>query len=73
MKAILVIDIPNETNINELNRMMKVGEKVVVACNVLKIKPIPQKLDYASDWEDVETSFRQGWNACLEEIENDIT
>lgn len=68
MKAILVIDIPNETSIDELNRMMKVGERVAVACNVLKIKQMPQKLDYASDWEDVETSFRQGWNACLEEI-----
>ncbi len=33
------------------------------------LKPLPQKLDYASDWEDVEISFRQGRNACLEEIE----
>lgn len=76
MKAILVIDMPDGVNVNDVIiggngniYFMGEGWKTSIVGNIKKIKPMPEKLDYASDWEDVEISFRQGWNACLEELE----
>ena len=71
MKAILVIDIPNETNINELERMMKDGERASIVCNVLKIKQIPEKKDIKSilQYRGLAEQYRkEGWNECLDEI-----
>ncbi len=80
MKAILVVDIP-ENHLNFINaekglKRVDIGygydekEGWTYACyTLLALKPMPKELDYASDWEDEEIIFRQGWNACIKELE----
>lgn len=83
MKAILVIDVPDDflADPSDAYRLQIGGDAKVyyvrqgekrgsIIGDTRDIKPMPQELDYASDWEDEEIIFRQGWNACLEEIEN---
>lgn len=69
MKAILVIDMPTDcvkcplANGYCWNIFPAKGK-----ADGCPLRLLPQELDYASDWEEVEISFRQGWNACLKEI-----
>ena len=62
MKAILVIDVPNEhlwKTLNDIFERMK-GYKCL-------FKQMPQK--YCTDGDDIEEdSYWQGWNDCLEAI-----
>lgn len=75
MKAILVINMPNDADVSKVRTggdgniyYMRDGERASIIGNIRNIKPLPRELDYVCDWEDAEISFRQGWNACLDKI-----
>ena len=64
MKAILVIDVPNEhlwKTLNDIFERMK-GYK----CS---IKPMPDRKDEGYPNDDYTIGKADGWNACIEEIE----
>ena len=85
MKAILVIEMPNNIDISKLKiggdgniYFLRDGEKASIVGNIRNIKPMPQKKEaYAESYTDRADEFSckkhplyaQGWNACIKEIE----
>lgn len=83
MKTLIVIDMPDDTKLDEwfakiqLDRMrVPISEMYGVifdetkVLNFVPLRPMPQKM--RTDADDIEEdSYYQGWNACLEEIENE--
>lgn len=77
MKAILVIDLPEEIKADEVkgvritfcNGLMNPISSIAQSNTIDSIvKPLPQK--YCTDGDDIEEdSYWQGWNECIEEIE----
>lgn len=66
MKAILVIDIPDDFEIKTAIAIVDVkneeGEGVTAMC---PLKPMPLKSVWKNDFSD-------GWNACIKEIEKNV-
>ena len=80
MKAMLVIDMPKNCEECKLTYIHTrkdtlhccITDREVEYANDMDncpLKQMPRELDYASDWENNEIIFRQGWNACLEKLE----
>lgn len=75
MKAILVIDVPNDFETKTAIAIVDVknerGEGVTAMCP-LKSLPNKKPVSYHDDlYEDIEKNFRNiGWNDCIEEILN---
>ena len=68
MKAVLVIDIPDDVEIEDREIEYSVKEQVMltqVAKGKTKLKPMPKK---AVLYPALEEPYWDGWNACLEEI-----
>lgn len=88
MKAILVVDLPDGINSEEYKGFLtvdrfyatdeEIGTKIddePMRFGWLKIKPLPQKKETrnAMQYSGLAEEYRkEGWNACLEEIENAI-
>lgn len=71
MKAILVIDMPDDMRIEDTQALNVTLYNGMYVCEVTMnrhLKPLPEKLDYTRTdaWAD---RYRQGYNACLEEID----
>lgn len=75
MKAILVVDIPDDVEIEDCEIEYSVKEQVMltqVAKGKNRLKPMPQKesekhREQIEDWTGL--AYSQGWNACIEELE----
>lgn len=73
MKAVLVIDIPNDIDISQLRiggdgniYYIRNGERASIVGNIKNIKPLPEKLRegaYGGIYR-----YDEGWNQCLDEI-----
>ena len=71
MKAILILDVPDELVDKIGNKLRIVGEEYNVDW---KLKPLPKKSGLVH--QDVDgwcklSEYSRGWNACLEEITGD--
>jgi len=73
MKAILVMEIPNDLDISKVRiggdgniYFMRDGEKASIVGNIRNIKPMPQKMNLVDAFKMEE--FARGWNDCLEQI-----
>lgn len=79
MKAVLVIDMPNDADISKVRTggdgniyYMRDGEKASIVGNIRNIKPLPQKMtmekalkmERVGAIKDIYTT----WDACLAEI-----
>ena len=69
MKAILVIDMPNDIDISKVRiggdgniYYMRDGERASIIGNIRNIKPLPKR---KNEYIDINA---MGWNACLDEI-----
>lgn len=77
MKAVLVIDIPDYVDFNicktvDVGLCFNVKEytEPFIKSNV-PIKPLPQeKEDLYFPYNEYERAFNEGWNACLEALED---
>lgn len=65
MKAILVIDLPEEYIGSVIDVKLYSEEKVVHEHYVNKLKPLPQKKN--TDFHP-NVVYANGWNDCLEEL-----
>ncbi len=79
MKAILVLDIPNDININKVKiggdgniYFMRDGERASIVGNIRNIKPLPQRKYECYIGELAVNEFAAGFNACLKEITGEI-
>ena len=73
MKAILVIEMPNDIDISKVRiggdgniYFMRDGEKASIVGNIRNIKPLPQKVEM--DINEYYEGMSDGWNACLDKI-----
>ena len=70
MKAVLVIDVPNELDVNDLLIDYCVhtkGEyKSIRKGGNHPLKPLPQKVEM--DFNEYYEGMADGWNACIDEI-----
>ena len=76
MKAVLVIDIPNDIDISKLKiggdgniYYIRDGERASIVGNIKNIKPLPQKVEM--DFNEYYEGMADGWNACIDEIIGD--
>ena len=76
MKAILVIDIPDDIDISKMRiggddniYYMRDGERASILGNIRNIKPLPEPKDIGYPNDDYDVGFGDGWDACLKEIE----
>ena len=77
MKAILVVDIPDDVEIEDCEIEYSVKEQVMlmqVAKGKTKLKPMPQKKWVAEGFDRIMENNKEhlmslGWNDCLEELE----
>lgn len=70
MKAILVIDVPEDDIGKEASVMYLGNDSWLRSIEFIPIKPMPKKEEvsddsYVADYLD----FDLGWNACIEELE----
>lgn len=70
MKAILVIDVDDDENIEELRVSYKVDccEEVLYAAHNEKLKPIPEKYSRLAQLDVFSECFVDGYNSCIDEI-----
>lgn len=66
MKAVLVIDLPEEYMGSVIDVKLFGKDKVVHEHYVNKLKPLPQKVEM--DMNEYYEGMADGWNACIEEI-----
>ena len=73
MKAILVINMPNDADISKVRTggdgniyYMRDGERASIVGNIKNIKPLPQKMP-RNELGNM-SLYKSGWNACLDEI-----
>jgi len=73
VKAVLVIDIPNDIDISKVRiggdgniYYMRDGERASIVGNIKNIKPLPK---HKNEYIDINA---MGWNACIEEITGEI-
>lgn len=76
MKAVLVIEMPNDTNFSKLRiggdgniYFMREGERASIIGNIKNIKPMPEMKEEGYPNDDYTIGKADGWNACLKEIE----
>ena len=76
MKAILVINMPNDIDISKVRiggdgniYYMRDGERASIVGNIRNIKPLPQKMP-RNELGNM-SLYKSGWNACLDEIIGD--
>ena len=76
MKAVLVIDIPDDINISKMRiggdgniYYIRDGERASIIGNIRNIKPLPEPKDIGYPNDDYDVGFADGWDACLKEIE----
>ena len=84
MKALIVVDLPDGIKLDEYIAFINVermciplgslGEEKIYSdyfkFKFKPLRPMPQKM--RTDADDIEEdSYYQGWNACLDEIENE--
>lgn len=72
MKAILVIDVPEEYELDQLavNYILySVEGKILDGDMGRELKPMPEPMPKDNS-NEVNLGFELGWNNCLEEIEN---
>ena len=76
IKAILVVDIPDDWNCKEWcvegELRGKNEDGYWIFCNEIveaPLKPIPKK-KHINLGEDYDAYYKMGWNECIEEIEN---
>lgn len=75
MKAILVIDVPNDIDISKVRiggdgniYYIRDGERASIVGNIRNIKPLPEPKDIGYPNDDYDVGFADGWDACLKEI-----
>lgn len=77
MKAVLVLDIPNDIDISKMKiggdgniYYMRDGERASIVGNIKNIKPLPQKLKLRiqREWITDYDRYEIGYNACLDKI-----
>ena len=76
MKAVLVIDVPDDINISQLRiggdgniYYIRDGEKASIVGNIRNIKPLPHRKDECYRYGELaKNEFAVGFNACLEKI-----
>ena len=76
MKAILVIDIPDDVFIDDCRIEFRVIENVMEMCvadGVKRLKPMPKRKEYQAIGNDyaVIKTVDYGYNKCLDEILGD--
>lgn len=80
MKAILTIDMPLSCHdcplVSEYvcladERVGNVFEYESYCYPLCPLKEMPKEMEYEDDWNDIDVSFRQGWNACVDYLEGD--
>lgn len=73
MKAILVVDIPDDVEIEDCEIEYSVKEQVMltqVAKGKTKLKPMPRhKITELNSASDYNIGYNDGWNMCCGEIE----
>ena len=71
MKAILVIDLPEEYMGSDIDVKLYCKNQTIHERYVNKLKPMPQFIWHEEGKEnECEEWYKNGWNYCLEEIEN---
>jgi len=78
VKAILVIDMPNDADISKMRTggdgniyYIRDGERASIVSNIKNIKPLPQKKETrcAIQYSGLAEEYRkEGWNECLDAI-----
>lgn len=77
MKAVLVLDIPNDIDISKVKiggdgniYYIRDGERASIVGNIKNIKPLPQKLKLRiqREWITDYDRYEIGYNACLDKI-----
>lgn len=77
MKAVLVLDIPDDIDISQLRiggdgniYYIRDGERANIVGNIKNIKPLPQKLKLRiqREWITDYDRYEIGYNACLDKI-----
>lgn len=76
MKAILVIDMPNDADISKMRTggdgniyCIRDGERASIVGNIRNIKPLPQKRNECYYYGELaKNEFAVGFNSCLNEI-----
>lgn len=73
MKAILLIDVPDNTEFDKDYRLTglllanEYAENVGIEFKDARLKPVPKKM--RTDVDDIEeSSYLQGWNECIDEL-----
>lgn len=71
MKAILVINVPEDDIGKEASVMYLGNDRWLRSIEFIPIKPMPNKIDPKNemDFTIYDTRYREGWNDCLKEIE----
>lgn len=71
MKAILVINVPEDDIGKEASVMYLGNDRWLRSIEFIPIKPMPEKREPKEEWLNKyhRDEFADGWNACLEEIE----
>lgn len=75
MKAILVIDMPDDIAIGKVRiggdgniYFIRDSERASIVGNIRNIKPLPQRKEQGYPTDDYAIGKADGWNLCLEEI-----
>lgn len=79
MKAVLVLDIPDDINISQLRiggdgniYYIRDGERASIVGNIKNIKPLPLKYPpmdgLVANCEPLTNAYEEGWNECLDKI-----
>ena len=86
MKAVLVIDMPDDIDISKVKiggdgniYYIRDGERASIIGNIKNIKPLPEECDDATEIYNAHgeidcyqlTEYARGYNACLKEIMGD--
>ncbi len=77
MKAILIVDIPDELKYEELyfdgvirytNNEFNSGYKFLKETGRCLLKPLPDKIDQGYPCEKYDEGYSDGWDECIETI-----
>lgn len=71
MKALLVVDIPDDIFIEDCTIEYRVVEHVMEMCvrdGIKRLIPLPEKAKYTFKKTSMWWGICKGWNACIDEI-----
>ena len=77
MKAILLIDVPDNTEFDKDYRLTglllanKYTENVGIEFKDASLKPLPDKIDQGYPCDKYEEGYGDGWDSCIDEILGD--